>query len=152
MASHIETVLDAIMDSIESITPDTRSNVPFKRWRGEKQIEEVPLPMRERGFQIRFGSSQTPRTLSSPTIQWQRVVLKIVVGYSLNEPRSGDSAGIGIHLIPFSDGKQIMRKLVYGDALSAVANCKRLVHLGRDDVGETSHTWSFDLEWAETIS
>lgn len=149
MATNIPTILDALADALEAATPDTRANVTFKRWRGPGNVENAPLPIRERAFQLRLGASRKPRTVSTLTATWFRAELLLVVGYSFMEPRALDTGGLGTHQLAWDDHKQILQKLAFGNPLSGVSNVKRLVFLGASAPGPTSRTYTFDLEWRE---
>ena len=153
MSQNITTVLDAIADSLEAITPDVRPGVLFKRWTGEGLIERAPIEVSERRFQLRLGINRTPRTLSSSTSQWQRAELLVVIRYNLTEPRQNDSgtSNLGVHTLIWADHKQLVNKLVYGNVFSALSNVKRLVFLGADTPSDTSRTYRFDFEWAESF-
>lgn len=149
MATNIPTILDALADALEAATPDTRANVTFKRWRGPGNVENAPLPGRERAFQLRLGASRKPRTVSTLTATWLRAELLLVVGYNFMEPRALDTGGLGTHQLAWDDHKQILQKLAFGNPLSGVSNVKRLVFLGASAPGPTSRTYTFDLEWRE---
>jgi hypothetical protein len=153
VAQNVTTLLDAIADGLEAITPDVRAGVLFKRWTGEGLIERAPIEVSERRFQLRLGLGKTPRTLSSTTSQWQRAELLLVVRYNFTEPRQNDSgtSNLGVHTLPWADHKQIVNKLVYGNVFSAVSGVKRLLLLSADTPGDTSRTWRFDFEWAESF-
>ena len=154
MAQNVTTLLDAIADALEAITPDVRPSLLFKRWTGENRIESAPIEVSERRFQLRLGiGNKSPRTMSSSTRQWQRAELLVVIRYNLTEPRQNDSgtSNLGIHTLPWSDHKQIVNKLVYGNVFSAQTDVKRLLFLGADETGDTVRIWRFDLEWAESF-
>jgi hypothetical protein len=150
MASQLATILDAIADTLEAATPTTRAGVLYRRWRGAELVETVPLPMRERAFQLRLGASRIPRTMSSVSTIWHRAELLLVIGYSLDEPRQGDSNGLGVHLLPWTDEEDVRRVLAHGSPLSGVSGVLRLLFLGADSPTATSRTYRFDLEWSRS--
>ncbi len=150
--TNFETILDALSTALEAIEPDTRPGTRFKRWRGEGKVENAKGPLRERAFQWRLGPSKTPRTLSSLTKQWHRVTLYLTIGYNFNEPQQGDAMGTGFQRIAMSDQRQLVNKLFISNALSGVSNVKRLQYNGADSPSETSMTYKFDIEWAESFT
>lgn len=141
--------MDAIAEALELTIPSYRGNVRYRRWRGEQMIETVPLPMRERGFQLRLGSSVTPRTMSTRNVMWMRSELQVVIGYNLTEPRNLDWDGMGIHQLPQLDEFDVTRALTLGGPLRNVPDTKTLVLKSADPVSTTSRTYRFDFEWAE---
>lgn len=151
--SNIEAILESIAYAVESITPDVRPQVLFRRWTGDGKIENAPIEIRERGFQFRMGKTLVPRTLSSSSQQWQRCELLLTIGYNLDEPRQNDTNenNLGVHILPFVDHRCIVNTLIIGNALGSVTGVKRLLLLDAETPSETSRTWRFDLEWAESF-
>lgn len=145
----IEQVLDAVATALENVKPDVRPNVVFRRWRGATPIETVAGPMRERAFMMRLGAGSIPRTISSPTLFWCRAELQLHIGYNLSEPRQNDINGIGIDQQLWADERVVRSALVFGNALSGVANVKRMVLISVDPPTDRSRVYRFDLEWAE---
>jgi hypothetical protein len=151
MASTLETALDAVADALESITPSTKPNVVFLRWRGAEDIDKVPGPMRERAFLLRLGASTIPRSMSAISAWWNRAELQVKIGYNLEEPRQHDVQGLGVDLLPFVDEALVRRALQYGNPFLAVGDVKRLVFISADPPTATSRTYRFDLEWRENV-
>lgn len=150
--TNLETILNALATAIEAIAPDYKPGTTFKRWRGEKRVEDLAQPIRERAFQFRMGRTKTPRTLSSPTKQWNRAEFLLVIGYVFEEPRQGDALGLGSHRIVLADAKHIRNKLFFANSLSGVSNVYHPQSTGSEEPGNTSHAYRFDLEWAETFT
>jgi hypothetical protein len=127
MASNLPTILDALADALEAVTPDERAGVLFKRWRGGGTVEALAVDLRVRAFQFR-----------------------LVVGYDFSADLYGDDAnGLGAHWLAFIDQKKIVQTLGFGNPLSGVSNVKRLVFSGASAPGPASRTYTFDLEWLE---
>lgn len=150
--TNLETILDALSTAIEAIAPEFRPAVPFKRWRGDKPIEAVSGPMRERAFGWRLGEDQTPRTMSSPTIHWQRNRIELHIGYNFEEPRQGDAQGIGPHQQAMADSGVLYAALAIGNPLAGVSNVKRMLWIGGGAPSRFTRVYRFDLEWAETFA
>lgn len=150
--TNLETILDKLATALEAITPEYKPGVKFKRWRGEKRVEDLPQPNRERAFQFRMGRTLTPRTLSSPTLHWHRNIIVCAVGYVFEESRQGDAQGLGPHRICFADEKMIIHKLYFANSLAGVSNVLKLMYPTADEPGATSRTFRFDLEWGETFT
>lgn len=151
--TNFETILAALSTALESpaLTPDFRPAVPFKRNRDALPIEALPGPRRERAFNFRLGPSLVPRTMSCQTIQWHRNELLLVIGYNFEEPRQGDTQGIGPHQQAMADERVIMNALAIGNPLSGVSNVKRMRWLGGNTPDRFARTYRLDLEWAETF-
>jgi hypothetical protein len=150
MASNLPTILDALADALEAVTPDERAGVLFKRWRGGGTVEALAVDLRVRAFQFRLGASKRPRTVSTLTATWHRCDLLLVVGYDFSADLYGDDAnGLGAHWLAFIDQKKIVQTLGFGNPLSGVSNVKRLVFSGASAPGPASRTYTFDLEWLE---
>jgi hypothetical protein len=151
MSSNLPTILDALADALEAVTPDERPLVLFKRWRGGGNVEAIEAAdQRVRAFQFRLGASRKPRTVSTLTATWHRCDLLVVVGYDFSADLYGDDAnGLGAHWLAFVDQKKIVQTLGFGNPLSGVSNVKRLVFTGASAPGPTSRTYTFDLEWRE---
>lgn len=150
-SSNYETIIHTLCSAMEDAVPDYRPAVRFKRWRGEKPIEVVAGPLRERAFTFRPGASSPARTMSAPTVQWHRNELILVVGYNFEEPRQNDTLGIGPHQQAMSDERAIMNALAIGNPLSGVSNVKRMRWLGGNAPGRFTREYRMDLEWAETF-
>jgi hypothetical protein len=149
MASNLPTILDALADALEAVTPDERAAVLFRRHRGSP-VETLAPDLRVRAFQFRLGASRRPRTVSTLTATWHRCDLLLVVGYDFaNDLYGDDTNGLGPHWLAFIDQKQIVQALGFGNPLSGVSNVKRLVFLGADAPGQASRTYRFDLEFRE---
>jgi hypothetical protein len=151
VASNLPTILDALADALEAVTPDERAAVLFRRWRGGGDVAAIEATdLRVRAFQFRLGASRKPRTVSTNTATWHRCDLLLVVGYDFSADLYGDdSNGLGVHWLAFVDQKQIVRTLAFGNPLSGVSNVKRLVFTGASAPGPTSRTYTFDCEWLE---
>lgn len=150
MASNLPTILDALADALEAVTPDERPLVLFKRWRGGGDVSALAVDLRVRAFQFRLGASRRPRTVSTLTATWHRCDLLLVVGYDFTSDLYGDdSNGLGAHWLALIDQKAIVQTLGFGNPLSGVSNVKRLVFSGADAPSATSRTYRWDLEWRE---
>jgi hypothetical protein len=148
-ATNIETILASLATALENYIPDVRPNVRFRRWKGADRVENAPLPMRERAFQLRLGISRIPRTLSALDSFWCRAELQLIVGYNFSEPRQNDVAGIGIDAMAWADQKAVLAALMFGRPLANVPHCKSLIFNAADAPSTSARTYRFDLEWAE---
>ena len=151
MATNIEVILNALANSLEAFVPDVRPNVRFRRWKGEQRVEDAPLPMRERAFQLRLGISRIPRTLSSFEQFWNRAELQLIIGYNFTEPRQNDVAGLGIDAMAWADNRAVLGAMTFTKPLQSVPNCKPLILLAADAPSTTARVYRFDFEWAEQL-
>lgn len=151
MATNIEIILNALATSLEAFPPDIRPNVRFRRWRGDQRVEDAPLPMRERAFQLRLGISRIPRTLSSFEKFWNRAELQLVIGYNFGEPRQNDAPGLGIDAMAWADNRAVLAAMTFTKPLQNVPDCKPLIFSAADAPSLTARVYRFDFEWAENL-
>jgi hypothetical protein len=147
--TNLETILDALADALEAVTPDSRATTLFARWPGIQPVEQLPPALRERAFQFRLGAARRPRTISTNTKTWHRHELQLVIGYNQDGDIHGDSTNnLGQQWLPMADTKKVLQTLAFGNPLSGVSDVKRMVYTG-STIGPASRTFLFDLEWAE---
>lgn len=151
MVTNLEVIVDALSTALEKLTPDTRPNVPFRRYKGAGPVQYATMPVRERAFQFTEGSGKTPRTLSSPTIRWKRGELRCTIGYNFTEPQQGDVSGVGFQRISMSDERLVHHALYMSNALASVPNVLRVAWLLPDPPDNTSRIYRLDIEWGETF-
>jgi hypothetical protein len=153
-ASNLETIVDALADAVEAITPTVLAGVAYARWRGPGILGEKVKPApRHRQFQWQFGSQLVPRTMSggADASTWLRAELLLVVAYDLALPRNTfDTSGLGVSVFEMEhDRSDLWKALVLSNPVSSSTyHCKRIIPLNPWSTRSGGLlTCRFDFEW-----
>jgi hypothetical protein len=153
-ASNLETIVDALADAVEAITPTVLAGVAYARWRGPGILGEKVKPApRHRQFQWQFGADAIPRSMSggADASTWRRAELVLVVAYDLTLPRGGfDTNALGASVYEMQhDRDDLWEVLALGNPISSSTyHCKRMIPLNPWGTRSGSLlTCRFDLEY-----